>query len=176
MAAPGNEDLEDVIFGSRASGDQPNLDILMEQYKLFVETSERLVARRQVVNTFFLSANALALSAVGLIAKEVSSERPLIALGVMAIASAALMLCVAWKTLVRSYAQLNGGKFAVIDRLEERLPAALFRAEWVALDKGRDPKVYKPFTTTEQRVTKIFIFAHTSVALFAVGWLVASYS
>ena len=37
----------------------------MEQYKLFVETSERLVARRQVVNTFFLSVNALAPVRVG---------------------------------------------------------------------------------------------------------------
>ena len=176
MAAPDKEDIEDIIFGSRATGDQPNLDVLMEQYKLFVETSERLVARRQVVNTFFLSANALALSAVGLIAREASSERPLIALGVMAIAIAALMLCVAWKTLVRSYAQLNGGKFAVIDRLEERLPAALFRGEWVALHRGDDPKIYKPFTATEQLVSKIFIFVHGAVALFAVGWLIASCS
>ena len=59
MAAPGDEDLEDIIFGSRSTGDQPNLEILMEQYKLFVETSERLVTRHQVVNTFFLSVNAL---------------------------------------------------------------------------------------------------------------------
>lgn len=72
MAAPGNQELDRIVFGTRPANDPANLDILFEQYKLFVETSERLVARRQVVNTFFLSANALALSALGLIAKEAS--------------------------------------------------------------------------------------------------------
>ena len=173
MAAPGNEDLEDIIFGSRSADHQPNLDVLMEQYKLFVETSERLVARRQVVNTFFLSVNALALSALGLIAKE-ASQSPLIAIGIVAISAAAIVLCVAWKTLVGSYRQLNRGKFAVIDRLEERLPAALFRAEWAALGKGKNPEVYKPFTATEEVVSKIFIAIYALTALVTVGWLIAS--
>ena len=142
MAASSNEHLDDIVFGGRVAGEEPNLEFLMEQYKLFVETSERLVARRQIVNTFFLSANALALSALGLVAKELS---PLAALGIVALAGAALLLCISWKRLVRSYAQLNGGKFAVIERLEQRLPAALFRAEWAALGEGKDLKVYRPF-------------------------------
>ncbi|MCY4011115.1 MAG: hypothetical protein OXG82_00210 [Gammaproteobacteria bacterium] len=175
MAAPSDEELDGIIFGGRSSGDQPGVEVLMEQYRLFVETSERLVARRQVVNTFFLSANALALSALGLIAKEVSHS-PLAAIGIVAVSAAALLLCVAWKRLVRSYAQLNGGKCAVIERLERRLPAALFSAEWVALGKGKDPKVYKPFTATEQLVSVIFIVLYGLAALFTVGWIAASYS
>ena len=172
MADPRSEDLDDIVFGSRSTSDQPNLEVLMEQYKLFVETSERLVARRQVVNTFFLSVNALALSALGLIAKE-ASQSPLIAIGIVAISVAAIVLCVAWKTLVGSYRQLNRGKFAVIDRLEERLPAALFRAEWVALGRGEDPEIYKPFTATEAVVSKIFIAIYALTALATVVWLIA---
>ena len=173
MAASSDEDLDGIIFGSRLPGGQTNVEVLLEQYKLFVESSERLVARRQIVNTFFLTANALALSALGLIAKE-ASQSPLISLGIIAIAGAALLLCVAWKRLVRSYRQLNAGKFAVIDRLEERLPAALFRAEWVALGRGEDPKTYRPFTATEEAVSRIFIVVHALIALFAAGWLVAT--
>lgn len=172
MAASTDNDLDDIIFGSRLSGDQPNVEILLEQYKLFVDTSERLVARRQVVNTFFLAANALALSGLGLIAKE-ASHSPLAAIGIVAISGAALLLCVAWKRLVRSYAQLNGGKFAVIERLERRLPAALFRAEWVALGEGKDPKVYKPFTATEQGVSSIFIVVYALTAIGTLVWLLA---
>ena len=89
--AASTDNLDDIIFGSRPSGDQPNLAALIEQYKLFVDTSERLVARRQVVNTFFLSANALALSGLGLIAKE-ASHSPLAAIGIVAISGAALLL------------------------------------------------------------------------------------
>ena len=108
-----------------------------------------------------------------LIAKEAPGN-PLAAMGIVAVSAAAMLLCVAWKTLVRSYAQLNRGKFAVIDRVEERLPAALFRAEWAALGKGQDPKVYKPFTATEGVVSMIFIVVYASAALLTVAWLVVS--
>ena len=55
MPAPNALEIDDVLFGSRAALDQADVEVVMEQYKLFVDTSERLVARRQVVNTFFLS-------------------------------------------------------------------------------------------------------------------------
>ena len=88
--------LDDIVFRGRAALDQCELEVLIEQYKLFVGTSERLVARRQVVNTFFLSVNTLALSAVGFMAKEVQTS-PLVAIGVVAISIAAIVLCVAWE-------------------------------------------------------------------------------
>ena len=166
--------LDEIVFRGKTATDQPELEVLMEQYKLFVDTSERVVARRQVVNTFFLSVNTLALSAVGLVVKEIQTS-PLVAIGVVAISIAAIMLCVAWKTLVRSYAQLNRGKFAVIDRLEDRLPAALFRAEWAALGEGKDPKSYKPFTHTEALVSSVFMVIYGLAALLTVAWLICSY-
>jgi hypothetical protein len=165
--------LDEIVFRGKTALDQREFEVLMEQYKLFVDTSERLVARRQVVNTFFLSVNTLALSAVGLVAKEVQTS-PLVAIGVVAISIAAIVLCVAWKTLVRSYAQLNRGKFAVIDCLEDRLPAALFRAEWAALGAGKDPKSYKPFTHTEAVVSNIFMVIYGLAALLTVAWLIGS--
>ena len=166
--------LDGIVFRGRTAFDQREIEVLMEQYKLFVDTSERVVARRQVVNTFFLSVNTLALSAVGLVVTEIQTS-PLVAIGVVAILIAATMLCVAWKTLVRSYAQLNRGKFAVINRLEDRLPAALFRAEWAALGEGKDPKRYKPFTHTEALVSSIFMVIYGLAALLTVAWLVCSY-
>ena len=174
MADSEAEALDEIVFHGRTSFDQRELEVLMEQYRLFVDTSERLVARRQVVNTFFLSVNTLALSAVGLVAREVQTS-PLAAIGVVAISIAAIMLCVAWKTLVRSYAQLNRGKFAVIDRLEDRLPAALFRAEWAALGEGKDPKNYKPFTHTEALISNIFMVIYGLTALLTVAWSIRSY-
>lgn len=171
MASLEPDRLKNVVFSDRTDFDQVQLEILLQQYKLIVDTSERLVARRQLVNTFFLSINTLALSAVGLVAKE-ANETPLILTGVIAISIAAVMLCVAWKTLVRSYAQLNRGKFAVIDCIEDHLPAALFRGEWVALGEGRDSGLYKPFTKTEVVVSNIFIGIYLTVILVAVGWII----
>ena len=173
MTAPENGNLKDIVFGAQSAEDDDCLQVLVDQYKLFVDTSERLVARRQVVNTFFLSVNALALSAVGIIAKE-ATESPLAATGIVAISIAAVALCVAWKRLVRSYAQLNRGKFEVIECLEDRLPAAVFRAEWAALKEGNDPSVYRPFTHTEAAVSSIFVAIHTLAAVLTVAMLSCS--
>lgn len=37
MAASSDEDLDGIIFGSRLPGGQTNVEVLLEQYKLFVE-------------------------------------------------------------------------------------------------------------------------------------------
>lgn len=47
-----------------------NDNTLLEQYKLFVGTSEALVLRRQNVNTFFLSVNSILLAGEGLLLRE----------------------------------------------------------------------------------------------------------
>lgn len=41
MATPDDQNIEDIVFGSESADGQPNLEILMEQYKLFVETPVR---------------------------------------------------------------------------------------------------------------------------------------
>jgi hypothetical protein len=50
--------VDDELFrnGEPGPGDA---EALLTQYRLFVETSETLGARRQVVNTFFLSVNSI---------------------------------------------------------------------------------------------------------------------
>lgn len=128
---------------------------LLEQYKLFVGTSESLVSRRQQVNTSFLSVNSIILAAAGLIIREKPADSIaaplLIVLGISGIA-----LCFAWRRMILSFGQLNQGKFDVILALERRLPARVFAAEWVALGQGREPEKYKPFTKTESLTPWIF--------------------
>ena len=75
----------------------------MDLYKLMVSSSEGLVARRQGVNTFFLTINGVVLTAVGLIVSNGSSARlESWGLGVLTLTGAILAL--AWKpnSLVRT--------------------------------------------------------------------------
>lgn len=121
---------------------------LFELYKIMVQSSESLVNRRQGVNTFFITVNGAILTGLGFFIKAGGREE-LKALGVLLIALTGFILAHAWRSLITSFGQLNTGKFAVINRIERALPAAIFYAEWEALERGENPKVYRSFTSRE---------------------------
>lgn len=74
---------------------------------------------------------------------------------------------------VTSFGQLNTGKFAVINRIERFLPAAVFFAEWEALERGQNPKVYRSFTSREiwapRMLMALYILAAAGSGLLAFG-------
>lgn len=157
------------VDGELFRGGEPaaaDSEALLTQYRLFVETSEALVVRRQGVNTFFLSVNSIVLAAAGLLLRDDKfSDVESIALTCLSLGG--FVLCFVWLRLITSFRQLSKGKFDVIHALERRLPARLFAAEWVALGRGEDPKKYKPFIKTEE--TTPLVFAGLHISLICVG-------
>ena len=160
--------VEQELFGEHSSEElsEAEASALLEQYKLFVSTSESLVSRRQQVNTFFLSVNSIILATIGLLIRGQTAPSiagpALVMLGL-----SGMVLCFAWQRMISSFGQLNRGKFVVIHALERRLPARIFAAEWVALGEGKDQSKYKPFTQTESLTP--WIFGVLETAVFAVG-------
>ena len=150
----------------RPANVQARMEVL-ELYKLMVSTSEALVTRRQVANTFFLTANGLLLTALGLMIGY--STEPFGQAGLVAgCCVTGLIVSAAWRRLLISFGQLNKGKFAVILRLEKLLAAAPFDAEWEALERGRDPRVYRSFTVSESRIPRLFMAIYVVAGVFAV--------
>lgn len=142
-------------------------DRLFELYKLMVSSSEALVARRQGVNTFFLTINGAILTAAGLLLSTGEGPR-LQAFGLLVLTLTGALLSFAWRSLIISFGQLNRGKFAVINRIEEFFPAAIYLAEWKALGEGRQPKKYRPFTSRELWTPKAFILIYLLASLLEV--------
>jgi hypothetical protein len=68
--------------------------------------------------------------------------------------------------IVRSYRQLNAGKYLVVGEFEKRLPASPYwSAEWKALGEGKDPKKYLPLTHIENWIPVVFAFLYIVMAL-----------
>lgn len=156
-------------------------DGILELYKMMVTSSENLVSRRQGLNTYFLTVNAAVVSAAGFVlgAHLDNSTR---SIGIGALTLAGAVLSGAWWALLRSFGQLNTGKFAVINEIEKHLPVAIYSAEWVALGEGKDPKKYKSFTDREIWVPRLFIAIYSiafvvqiiTLAIFiasSIGWI-----
>jgi hypothetical protein len=137
-----------------------------ELYKMMVASSEALVARRQGVNTFFLTINGLLLTAIGLFVQGDDRIR-LQAGGVFVLAIAGLALCAAWRTLLLSFGHLNKGKFTVINEMECHLSAAIFAGEWEALARGEDKRVYRSFTDREADVPFLIGAVHLIAAFLS---------
>lgn len=129
-------------------------DHLLEQYKLYIESVNSVSMRRQTANNFFLSINTFLLSIVGfLISKDISGDFGIL---IYIIAFAGILLCIIWYMLVRSYRQMNKGKFSVVHEIEKKLPLKLYNAEWKALGEGKNKNKYYPFSHIEAIIPWIF--------------------
>ena len=113
--------------------------------------------------TRFLGVNTAIIGAVGYLNSGNGSYG-------WAVGFAGVLLCVAWYRSVRAYKDLNYGKLKVIHALETKLPVSLCDAEWDAVGRGKDPKLYLPFTRIEVWIPRIFLVLHLAMILLVLPW------
>ena len=137
---------------------------LLEQYKLYVEMADRISARRQTANSFFLSINTAIIALIGYVnfgSKTTTDYYWLVS-------AAGAVSCYAWYRLIRSYRDLNSAKFKVVHEMEQMLPFAPYDTEWEKVGRGKDPKLYLPFTHIEIVIPWVFFVIHTLILLKAI--------
>lgn len=157
------EDLQQHILGlsQQAYGDSYRKDVL-DMYKMFVASADRISDRRQTANAFFLTLNSTIIGLVGYLNSSPDTKvvnHYLFAL----VPVAGMLICYMWFSLVRSYRNMNSGKFQVINTIEKMLPIRPYEAEWIALGRGKDPNRYVEFSQVEKNVPIIFFLIHLVV-------------
>ena len=132
--------------------------MLLEQYKLYVEMTDRISQRRQSANNYFLSINVLLCSFFSyfISVNSLSIETIFQIFGVGAIFLSGIIICYIWYRLIRSYKDMNSGKFKVIHEMEKMLPYQPYEIEWKKLGEGKDETLYLPFTRMELKVPWVF--------------------
>lgn len=171
-AAPPFQEIEPALWKVPAA-EWSDLDTgyraaLLEQFKLYAEMADRVSARRNQANTFFLTLNTTIFTAIGLfwLHQPVAEKWALIVPWLVLVGQ-----CLAWFWLLRAYRQLNTVKYAVLGVMEQRLPASpSWSAEWAALGQGRDPARYWPMSHIEQLVPAFFAVAYTTGFVFVLSF------
>ncbi len=133
---------------------------VLEQYKLYVEMADRVSARRALANALFVAVNTGVFTLLAAFLRD-PPRGPvwLLVFPLVVLVGQSL----AWFWLLRSYRQLNSGKYAVVGALEELLPVSPYwRAEWQALGRGQDKSRYWPLTHLEQWLPLLFVAAYVS--------------
>ncbi len=124
---------------------------LLEQYKLYVEMADRISQRRQSANNYFISVNVLLYSLLSYLIYIKFNT------GVFfTIFLPGVIICCVWCSIIKSYKRLNTGKFKVIHEMEKKLNYQPYQREWEIVGKGKDKKLYQPFTEIELYVPWIF--------------------
>ena len=143
---------------------------LVEQYTMFQKTSEDLVARRQDVNSFYITVNSALTAIVGIVLGVVKAPANLYVVGFMCVAG--IILDIAWINILTAYGTLNAAKMKVINLLEEQLPVALYDVEWRIMSDKLNNRKYVSFTSSEKRIPKLFAIIYSVIIIAIVVYAI----
>ncbi len=138
----------------------------LEIYNTYLEMADRISSRRQSTNSFFLAINTAIVGFIGYV--QLGAEKSPHFFYLVSIAG--MILCYMWYRLIKSYKDINSGKFKVIHEIERNLPMSPYDAEWEILGRGKDSKLYLPFTNVEMRVPWVFFGVHLFVFVSSIPW------
>ncbi|MCL2363129.1 MAG: hypothetical protein FWC71_00525 [Defluviitaleaceae bacterium] len=147
------------LFNERQCDNMDYEKMLFEQYKLYVELGDRISQRRAVANGFYVTANATLLTVASWFQEDFGSHIHLVSF-------IGIILALSWFFSIRSYGQLNTGKFMLIHEIESRLPLNLFSHEWTLLGAGKSFKKYWPLSHVEKIVPWLFIILYIALSVF----------
>jgi hypothetical protein len=155
---------------STAKSQSKSLDAetLVEQYKVYVEMTDRLSSRRFEANRFY-STILTGLFAVLSFAIDQAAlnplEREIIFLGVSIFG---IILSILWFVNIRSYRLINSAKFKVINEMEKHLSFPCYEREWKIINGGKGEHGYFQFTTIERFVPLIFLIPYAILAIYSI--------
>ena len=136
-------------------------------YVRYAETAEHISDRRQNANTFFLSINTALVAFLGYTGFGLESLPPNPRY-FWAVLAAGLVLSLLWARLLKSYRDLNTGKFQILHEIEKALPIAPFRTEWEVLGSGGERTKYWPLSHLERFVPYLFVLMYVVLFILAL--------
>lgn len=141
--------------------------LLLEQYKIMVGSTEKVTDQRMRVNNLFFTVTSSILS-ISLVVGKAFEFSLAGSFGMLVLSIMAFIVTFFWEKLVRSYGKLNTGKFTVIDQIEKQLRTNMFEHEWNILQQQIG---YESNTETEAKVIgrfRWFIFVVVLVELMYI--------
>ena len=109
----------------------------MEIYKLHAELADRISQRRLGANRIYGGLLVGVMLFLGALLK-IGGNTPHDGMVFCAIGLVGALLAVSWDRVIRSYEQLNTGKFKALRELEEKLDYRFFEREWYFLGHSKD--------------------------------------
>ena len=151
-----------------------NKQELLEIYKLHAELADRVSQRREGANRLYVTLLTGVLILLAAFLRYGTGTLP-----VWTILAAAgflgVVLSASWFIIIRSYRQLNSGKFKALHELEEKLAYPFFKREWDLLQKGENKSLYWRLTVVETVLPATFFILFSSLIIISISLGVQGY-
>ncbi len=139
---------------------------LLAIYKLHAELADRVSQRREGANRLYVSLLLGLLVFLAALLRFGGADETTRLMACVAGVFGAL-LAGSWYVVIRSYRQLNTGKFQALLDLEKKLAYPFFGREWELLGEGRDVSRYWRLTVVETTLPALFALLFLALAGFA---------
>ena len=140
---------------------------LLGIYKLHAELADRVSQRREGANRLYVSLLVGLGVFLAVLLRFGVGEVPL-KIVLCAVGTIGALLSVSWYVIIRSYRQLNSGKFRALHELEGKLAYPFFKREWELLAEGKDISRYWKLTNVEVGLPCIFFVLFCGLVVFSL--------
>ncbi|MCY4223917.1 MAG: hypothetical protein OXF06_03675 [Bacteroidetes bacterium] len=142
----------------------------LQLYKLHAEFADRVSQRRERANQLYTGL-LTGLMVVGIASLRLApTDEPINMVLFLGLGILGVILSSSWLIIIRSYRQLNTGKFKSLHELEKQMSYPFFTREWEFLHQGRDYRRYWKLTVVEIFLPMTFFLA--SLLLILLYWII----
>ncbi len=142
----------------------------LQLYKLHAEFADRVSQRREGANRLYTGLLTGLMVVVSALLRLGPSDESINVALFLGFGIFGMILSVSWVIVIRSYRQLNTGKFKALLELEEHLSYPFFTREWELLHQGRDFRKYWKLTVVETILPITFFLA--SILVILLCWVI----
>jgi hypothetical protein len=146
-------------------------DHLLEQYKIYVEMTDRSSSRRNQVNNFYISMLSSLLAFIALVTnKDIVQFKNsnFQSIAFLSVGVLGTILCLIWYINIQSYKHLGSSKFQVIHELEKQMPFPCYDKEWDFLKKDKQYRGYLTQTSVERSLPVILSIPYLGLILYSL--------
>lgn len=144
------------------------IDHFLEQYRIYIHIFNSTSDRREKNNEFYLGLNTAIIGILGYLeTKNLTANNSVI---FMFAPLMGIAICYCWYEMIITYKMLNKAKFAVLHKMEEKLPVSLFKTEWELLGKGVDYTKYRKISSIQKNIPIIFIVLYAIIFSMNLPW------
>ncbi|WP_405375954.1 hypothetical protein [Pseudobutyrivibrio sp.] len=156
---------ESSLMNDEIGRDKMDSKIVLDQWRLTVESAMQVSNRRQTANNLFIMMLTILISGV-LLSDGISNANKPLQLGVsIAVSLLGIFLCLEWMSQMEYYGDLNDVKYTAIRDMEKYLPMQVFNAEDIYFYS--DYKNKRSFSEKEKQIPMIFIIVFLVIMLTA---------